>query len=82
MKIYFSLLDLLYQGPRSKFLSGGGGGLFLASLFLLNYFLFNFSKKVGGGAKAPSPPQSLSLRGPYVLTITRQIINLFPVAVS
>ena len=24
MKIYFSLLDLLYQGPRSKFLSGGG----------------------------------------------------------
>ena len=49
MKIYFSLLHLLYQGPRSKFLSGGGGGLFLASLFLLNYFLFNFSKKVGGG---------------------------------
>ena len=26
MKIYFSLLDLLYQGPHSKFLSGGGGG--------------------------------------------------------
>ena len=49
MKIYFSLLDLLYQGPRSKFLSGGGG-VFLASLFLLNYFLFNFSKKVGGGS--------------------------------
>ena len=81
MKIYFSLLDLLYQGPRSKFLSGGG--LFLASLFLLNYFLFNFSKKVGGGgAKAPNPPHPLSLRGPCVLTITRQIINLFPVAVS
>ena len=49
MKIYFSLLDLLYQGPRSQVLSGGGGGLFLASLFLLNYFLFNFSKKSGGG---------------------------------
>ena len=30
------------QGPRSKFLSGGGGGgLFLAPLFLSNYFLFN-----------------------------------------
>ena len=57
MKIYFSLLDLLYQGPRSKFLSGGGGGgLFLASLFLLNYFLFNFSKKLGGGLKPPPLP--------------------------
>ena len=56
MKICFSLLDLLYQGPRSKFLSGGGGGLFLASLFLLNYFLFNFSKKVGGWGGLKPPP--------------------------
>ena len=55
MKIYFSLLDLLYQGPRSQVLSGGGEGLFLASLFLLNYFLFNFSKKSGGGGLKPPP---------------------------
>ena len=39
------------QGPRSKFLSGGGG-LFLAPLFLSNYFLFNLFLLVqnnGGG---------------------------------
>ena len=40
------------QGPRSKFLSGGGGGLFLAPLFLSNYFLLNLFlllQKNGGG---------------------------------
>ena len=33
MKIYFSLLHLLYQGPRSKFLSGGGEGYFWLRYF-------------------------------------------------
>ena len=41
----------------AQFLSGRGGGLFLAPLFLLNYFLFNlflFCKKVGR-LEPPSP---------------------------
>ena len=49
---------MLNQGPRSKFLSGEGGGLFLAPLFLLNYFLFTlflFLQNSGGGPKPPSP---------------------------
>ena len=53
------------QGPRSKFLSGGrGGGLFLAPLFLSNYFLFNLFlllQKRRGGAKAPPSGQFLQL---------------------
>ena len=52
------------QGPRSKFLSGGGGGLFLAPLFLSNYFLFNLFlllQKNGGGTKAPPSTPSPSL---------------------
>ena len=40
------------KGPRSKFLEWG---LFLAPLFLLNYFLFNLflflQKKWGGGGR-------------------------------
>ena len=39
MKIYFSLLDLLYQGPRSKFLSGGGGAIFGFVIFLKLFFV-------------------------------------------
>ena len=56
---------MLNQGPRSKFLSGEGGGLFLAPLFLLNYFLFTlflFLQNSGGGG--PKAPQPLPLRGP------------------
>ena len=54
------------QGPRSQFLSGGrGGGLFLAPLFLSNYFLFNLflllQKSRGGGAKAPPSGRFLQL---------------------
>ena len=43
----------------------GGGGLFLAPLFLLNYFLVNsflFLQKSRGGAKVlPAPPSVWSL---------------------
>ena len=47
---------MLYQGPHSKFLSGGWGGrLFLAPLFLLNYFMFNLFLFL------QSPPPSPSL---------------------
>ena len=49
------------------FLSRGGGGLFLAPLSLLNYFLSNlflFCKKVGGEGGAKASPQPLPLRGP------------------
>ena len=42
------------QEPRSKFLSGGGG-LFLAPLFLSNYFLFNLFLLLQKGAP-PAPP--------------------------
>ena len=36
------MIVLTTQGPRNKFLSEEGGGtIFLASLFLLNYVLFN-----------------------------------------
>ena len=38
MKIYFSLLDLLYQGPRSKFLSGGGA-IFGFVIFVKLFFV-------------------------------------------
>ena len=38
MKIYFSLLDLLYQGPRSKFLSGGGGGAIFGFVIFVKLF--------------------------------------------
>ena len=60
---------MLNQGPRSKFLSGeGGGGLFLAPLFLLNYFLFTlflFLQNSGGGAQSPpAPPSARSLLTP------------------
>ena len=40
------------QGPRCKFLSGGGGGLFSAPLFLFKFFCliyFLFLQKSGGG---------------------------------
>ena len=43
------------QEPRSKFLSGGGGGLFLVPLFLSNYFLFNLFLLLQKGAP-PAPP--------------------------
>ena len=47
--------------------SVGLGGLFLAPLFLLNYFWFIFffflQKTLGGGGQKP-PPQSLPLRDP------------------
>ena len=43
----------------------GGGGLFLALLFLLNYFLFNL-KKWGGGGYSPQP---LLLHGSCVVLL-------------
>ena len=58
------------QGPRSKFSSGGGGGLkknAWRKIFMLNYFLFNlflFLQKSGGG-EGLKPPQPLPLRGPW-----------------
>ena len=36
--ISFHKPDYTHQGPRSNFLGWGGGGQFLATLFLLNYF--------------------------------------------
>ena len=56
-------LEYTKQGPRSMFLSRGGG-LFLAPLSLLNYFLSNlflFCKKVGGREEELKPPPSPSL---------------------
>ena len=58
-------LEYTKQERRSMFLSRGG--LFLAPLSLLNYFLSNlflFCKKVGGREELKPPPQPLPLRGP------------------
>ena len=47
----------------------GGGGLFLALSFLLNYFLFNLflflQNSGGGGPKAPTAPPSVQSLNAY-----------------
>ena len=62
------------QGPRSKFLSGGGGGLFLAPLFLSNYFLFNLFLLLqkSRGAKAPPSGRFLQLAFDKINKILKQ----------
>ena len=55
---------MLNQGPRSKFLSGEGGGAIFGSVIFVKllfvYFIFIFAKQWGG----PKAPQPLPLRGP------------------
>ena len=60
---------MLNQGPRSKFLSGEGGGAIFGSVIFVKllfvYFIFIFAKQWGGGAQSPpAPPSAQSLLTP------------------
>ena len=50
---------MLNQGPRSKFLSGEGGGAIFGSVIFVKllfvYFIFIFAKQWGGPQSPPSP---------------------------
>ena len=51
---------MLNQGPRSKFLSGEGGGAIFGSVIFVKllfvYFIFIFAKQWGGGGPKPPSP--------------------------
>ena len=59
---------MLNQGPRSKFLSGEGGGAIFGSVIFVKllfvYFIFIFAKQWGGAQSPPALPSARSLLTP------------------